>query len=822
MSKTVFAVLLCALSAFGCTSVESPVLLRWESRGGEEAVHRITIINRSADSLTAPWSLYYGSIAPVLRTYQGSPVVAEQLCGSHHRFRTADKCPSVAPGDSLVVIFGGRFVDLKSFYPEGCYFVRELPDGSETVPCDVELDFIPVHDREAEKRNVLYPTGDRIYVMNERLAGAEAPGDYDILPDFKSVRHTGGECRISSRFDVLADDGFENEAGILRERLAAFENGNCREVTTVYMDFPADGRDFGEEGYAMAFSSDSVLLTASAPHGMFNAVQSLMSVFAGHNPPFAIAAAEIEDAPDLRYRGLHFDVARNFTSKDNVMRLIELVSRYKINVLHLHLTDDEAWRIEIPGIEELTGVSSHRGHGKDESECLCPAYGSGWNAFDEASAGNGFYTCGDFIEILQYAARHHVKVIPEIDMPGHSRAAVKAMEARYRRYRDTDPDKAREYLMSDSLDTSVYRSPQDYHDNVMNIGMEGSYNFTRKVFDCLYDMYAAAGVPLEYVHVGGDELPRGAWTGSPEAYRFMAEKNLSDVHEMKDYYVRWLNDYLARKGVKLAGWQEIVMLPDGRHPDPATCMENVLAYSWNTIPGDGLDEIPYKLANAGYSVVLCNVTNLYFDLAYNRHHSEPGHNWGGYVDAVSSFNTLPYNIYNSIRNADGSLAAASVRCCKESLRESARANIAGVQGQMWAETFRSFSMVEYLLFPKLFGLAERGWNAEPEWGRVEDKALYDRALRQYYARIARVEMPLLAADGVHFRVSPPGLTVRDGLLYANTPEPGAVIRYTLDGSEPDMDSPVWTEAVDCGASVVRAKAYYCGLESVVSELYLQL
>lgn len=182
-------------------------------------------------------------------------------------------------------------------------------------------------------------------------------------------------------------------------------------------------------------------------------------------------------------------------------------------------------------------------------------------------------------------------------------------------------------------------------------------------------MYEKAGVELSVVHIGGDEVPRGAWSGSPICREFMDRNGLADTHALKDHFVRWLYGELDAKGIRLAGWQEIVMLPDGRHVNRELPGRRILSYGWNTQPGEGFDEVPYALANAGYPVVLCNVTNLYLDLAYNKHHMEPGHRWGGYVDARSTFDMLPYDIYKSVRMyPDGApVDLISVSSGKESL-----------------------------------------------------------------------------------------------------------------------------------------------------------
>ncbi|GFO15383.1 beta-hexosaminidase-like [Plakobranchus ocellatus] len=182
-----------------------------------------------------------------------------------------------------------------------------------------------------------------------------------------------------------------------------------------------------EEAYSLEVSpaASTITITANKPAGAFNAVQSLIAL---RNTEGKIPSVVIHDAPRFKYRGLMLDVARNFHSKETIMRLIRLMAMYKLNKLHLHLTDDEGWRIEIPGLEELVSVGSRRCHDVAETECLLPFLGSGPRSHN---VGTGYYTVSDYQEILAYAVRHHIEVIPEVDVPGHAHAAVVAMKQRY-------------------------------------------------------------------------------------------------------------------------------------------------------------------------------------------------------------------------------------------------------------------------------------------------------------------------------------------------------------------------------------------------------
>lgn len=207
------------------------------------------------------------------------------------------------------------------------------------------------------------------------------------------------------------------------------------------------------------------------------------------------------------------------------------------------------------------------------------------------------------------------------------------------------------------------------------------------------------------------------------------------------------------------------------------------------------------------------------DMAYNGHPDERGLDWGGYVDESVSFSMLPFSIYRSLRvdMAGNPIDLGNAEKGKTALTEIGKKHIMGVQGQLFAETIRSFDGVEYLLFPKILGLAERGWNAHPVWENlsgVREQQAFNQALALYYEKISKSEMPYWAKHGINFRLPQPGLLVKDGNLYANVAIDGAEVRYTTDGSEPTAQSTLWKEPVKCGSLVVKAKTFYQGKESL--------
>ncbi len=459
----------------------------------------------------------------------------------------------------------------------------------------------------------------------------------------------------------------------------------------------------------------------------------------------------IEDWPDLDYRGLMLDISRNFTTKDNILKLIDLLAHYKVSVFHLHFGDDEGWRLDIEKFPELTAYGAHHAFPEKnaegeyiETEYLIPSYNGSVDPSDISSSANGYLTKADYIEILKYAWERRIKVIPEFDTPGHSRAAIKAMEAYARRTGDTG------YLLSEPEDESKYMSVQHYRDNALNVALPSTYRFIEVVFDELIAYHKEAGVPLPAIHIGGDEVPGGAWVGSPACQKIMQERGWDNIELLKSYYIENVLNIAEARGVKISGWQELVMdLEDHVYE---RLKKNLYSVNfWHT--GSGQEEYPYAYANDGVPAVLSNMTNTYVDFAYTPDKTERGLSWGGFVDERRSFSLLPYDIYRSVRWDDNGRMREIAGLPEGKTVLEAKENIVGVQAQLWTETVRNFDHVTYYIFPKVCGVFERAWNASPEWeGTLEaDDPAFLSALDRYYSTIVSREMPYYDQMQINYR-----------------------------------------------------------------------
>ena len=509
------------------------------------------------------------------------------------------------------------------------------------------------------------------------------------------------------------------------------------------------------------------------------------------------------------------DVARNLVYKPaDMKRTIDLLAYYKFNVIQFHFTDDEAWRLEIPGFPELTRVAARRGTTVDEKGYLAQIFDGNGNPDDLSQSANGYFTRAEFIDLLKYAWQRGIRVIPEIETPGHARAAIVAMKNRA-----MNNPTAEQFRLWDEKDESVYTSAQSYHDNVLNVASDDVYRFIDRVVGELQLMYKEAGLKLEIVHLGGDEVARGAWDKSPDVQTLMQRENLKTQHDVHAYYLKRISTLLEARKIRIEGWQEVGL---DNTPEYNAMMTPRVAgvNAWSTV-GSRAD-VPYRLANDGYPVILSNVTNFYMDMGYSWHQNEQGLHWGGKVDEFDAWSALPANVYATARTAvDGTpinITTAGDGKAKLDKPE----NIIGVVAPLWGETLRSYDEVQYLLLPKMMGVSERAWTAVPEWSKnLADQQAFNEARHQYNLKIGTRELPLLKGMGYNFRVGPPGIKLEDGKLLINTQYPDEQVTYTLDGTEPTIDSPRWTAPVPVKnqPQVIKAKAFYLGHESVTTYLF---
>jgi hexosaminidase len=772
------------------------------------------------------WQLYFNFIRMVTPGELPGHVKVEHINGDLYRFTPADGFNGIAPGDSLkLAITGDAWAVNFTDAPTGLYLVwEEQPEKGFSVK-----DY-SIRPSTTAKQLMRYP-GDKtavvtptdIFKQNAAVKDIPASQLPLVFPTPKSYAATGKNLVLDAFPEVKADPQLSASAAVLDAELLTLLGK--RKKGTIVISLVYDAAITAPEGYRLKVTPEGITITAGMETGAFYAIQSLKTLvpptaLAGNQKSITIPGVDVTDEPRFGYRAFMIDVSRNFHNKRDMLRIVDLMALYKLNVLHFHFSDDEGWRVEIPSLPELTTVGAKRGHSSDWKNMLPPSYGSGPDTAN--TAGSGYFSRNDFIEILRYATARHIRVLPEIESPGHARAAVKAMESRYYRLKAAGRDQeANEYLLTDLQDKSEYHSVQYWNDNVMNVALPSTYRFLDKVVEELQAMYKEAGAPLEAVHMGGDEVPGGVFEKSPACIALMQQdKSLKDVNDLWYYYYRKVNDLLKARGLSVAGWEEAGMRKttvSGESqsiPNPDFVNDHFQLNVWNNVIGGGQEDLSYRLANAGYKVVLSGVSNFYFDMAYMKSFDEPGFYWGGFVDVDKPFYFIPFDYYkNSKVDGRGNPVTPELFVGKDRLTGFGASNIPGIQGLLWSETVTSSDRMEYMMLPKLLGLAERAWAQDPEWATEKDSAKADALYAQAWSVFSNVmgkrEMPRLDYydGGFNWRIPTAGAKVENGVLSANIQMPGLVIRYTTNGDEPTLKSPVYTTPVAAGGKTVKLKVF---------------
>lgn len=801
------------------TMAQSPIDVRWEmgQNNAEPGYYssRFIFKNVSDKMLDGNWQFYFNQFSRSFKLPEGSLVSMKEVSTTYYQITPAAGYQPLAPGDSLVVdmLMKGTMVN-SCYMPAGGHVVL---DGNTAAPQAAPIVRAELAHPGQWVNHAAYPDGKFMYDYNASInciGDAYTGNDYDIFPEPKQIDLKNGVTHVGNLVTVKGGGAACKLLKAELKKRGIYATGGQKTVIAVKVK---GGISQNHEYYTLEVNDGRVTIVGASQEGAMNGVKTLVAAL-DHSKGRNLQNASIVDFPDLHYRGYMTDIARNFYVYDDLKRFIDLMAYYKLNRLQFHFTDDEAWRLEIPGLPELTEVASRRGCTINEKGYLAQIFDGNGNPNDPSQSANGFLTRKQMIDLLKYATARGIKVIPEIETPGHARAAIVAMKNRYDKYIATDRAKAEQYKIWEDENTSVYTSAQSYHDNVLDVAGNGVYNFVDKVVAELELMYKEAGLKLDIVHLGGDEVARGAWDQSPAVQALMKRENLKNAHEVNEYYISRISDILYKRGILIEGWQEVA-LDHSAEWNAKMTKRFAGINAWSTV--GSRDVVPYSLANDGYPVILSNVTNFYMDMGYSWHQYDQGLHWGGKVDEFDSWSALPWNIYASARTAyDGSpIDVVHNGDGKPALHN--KANVIGVQAQLWGETLRNFDQVQYLTLPKVFGVAERGWTAVPAWAaNLNDVHAYEAARLQYNNKIGAVELPILHAKGYNFRIGMPGLKVENGMLLANAKYSGMVIRYTLDGSEPTAQSEVWTAPVKVGDyKVIKAKAYYLGKESLTTYLF---
>ena len=566
-----------------------------------------------------------------------------------------------------------------------------------------------------------------------------------IIPQPVSVKESSGAFKITSGTAIEISSPSLTRVGEFLSAALSPATGLKLKVNTV--SSPSNGSiqlklsgkpGVNKESYDLAVTPGGVSITADSAAGLFYGIQTLIQLLPNEiesrkevmNTEWTIPAVTISDYPRFGWRGVMLDVSRHFFTMEQVKEFIDNMVRYKYNVLHFHLTDDQGWRIEIKSLPKLTEVGAWRpertGKWGNTSKPL-PS---------EPKTYGGFYTHDDIRELVKYAADRFVTILPEIEGPGHSLATI----ASYPELSCTT-DSTYYVTVGDKIINWHSKGFTALLDNTLCPANEKVYTLLDKVFTEVAELF-----PFEYIHMGGDETPKDFWRNNPQIKALMQKENLKDMNEVQAYFVKRVEKILKSKGKKLIGWDEII---EGGLPADAAVM------SWRGMKGG------IHAAKAGHKVVMSPYNYAYFDLYQGDPLAEPPTYEMVRLRDSYKFDPVPEGVDPKL--------------------------ILGGQGNLWTEQIQNLRAAQYMVWPRGLAVAESVWSPKESknWKnfitRVENE--FERMDE------ANIKYSRSMFDPI-FKTSAEGSGLK---LQMETEIEGLDIYYSFDGSFPDNYYPKYTK-----------------------------
>ena len=501
-----------------------------------------------------------------------------------------------------------------------------------------------------------------LVVLTAICPAAEQPREMiSVIPQPVSMEYDDGYFQIGPKTRIIAEDHAAIEAAKLIDYLAPamgfkvnLVNASQRRRGSITLELEKGPFRIGDEGYVLRVTPNRILVRAKQSAGLFYGIQTLRQLLPAQvfsktkaeDAEWKVPCVKITDYPRFQWRGLLVDPARHFIPKQDLMRFIDIMALHKFNSLQIHLTDDQGWRIEIKKYPRLTEVGAWR------SETLIGQYNDKPWRFDGKRHG-GFYTRDDIRQIVKYALDRHIRIVPEIEMPGHARSAISSYP-----YLGVFPEKQKDLRpwRHWGISQDIF-APRDRTVAVLQ--------------DVLLEVMEL--FPSRYIHIGGDEAHKNQWEASEEIQALIRSKGLKDEDELQAWFIKQMDTFLAKHGRRMVGWDEI--LQGGLAPG-ATVM------SWRGQQGG------ITAANAGHDVVMAPTSHTYFDYYQGPSEKEPLAIGGNLpLEKVYGFEPVPKDI-----------------------APEKTGHVLGVQGQLWGEYISTARHLEYMAYPRAAALAEVGWS----------------------------------------------------------------------------------------------------------------
>jgi len=598
-----------------------------------------------------------------------------------------------------------------------------------------------------------------IFALNS-FAQSPADGGIAIIPEPVMLTKKSGQFILPKNVVVVSSTQPEMKQviALLRDRLSATAGSkvtvlNSAAAATIRLTLnKAADTTIGKEGYRLYVTPKGILVKANEPAGLFYGTQTLMQLFPkeimgkyiAHNVKWIAPCVQITDYPRFKWRGLMFDVSRHFFTKAEVEEYINNMVKYKYNLLHMHLTDDEGWRVEIKSLPRLTTVGAYNVKKVGYFGTFSPPKP------DEPRTYGGFYTQDDIREIVQYAKDRFVNILPEIDVPGHSLAAIVAYP---------------ELSCTPGADQYQVRSGENFMefgkdgikakiDNTLCPANEKVYDFLDKVLTEVAQLF-----PFGYIHMGGDECAKNFWEQSDAIKALMQKENLKTQEEVQAYFEKRVEKIVESKGKKFLGWDEI--LEGGLAPD-------AIVMSWRGMKGG------IQAAKMGHEVVMSPTTFAYLDYMNGDPIIEPHVYSTLRLSKAYEFNPAPDSVDSKL--------------------------IIGGQANLWTEQVYNVRHLEYMTWPRGLAIAEALWT--PQSKRNFDD-FFSRA-EKHFGRLDQEQIKYAPSvyDPIFTAHNTPDSLVQ---VEMKTEVKGLDIRYTFDNSFPDQFYPKYSEPLMVPKDAVMLK-----------------
>ena len=762
----------------------------------------LSILNSTNIDLNSVWSFHWNQQSSIVDS-ESIPdnIKYEYVAGQSYNILSFGKDYDLKSNESVNIDFN-QFGDVKriSDLPVGGFIVsnNEIIDVKFTYDWKDAAGIEKLDAPSSKDRYDLYSPSS---ILNQSKLEI-------ITPTPSEITILDGESSLKSLYEISVDEYLDLDINTVESlfdehfdtEFNNYSNSTDSDILVQYSD------NFLEESYELSINENKILIKASDKAGALYGLQSLKQIMlVSKFEKTLLKHILINDSPRFSYRGMLLDISRNFYGPDKIKQILDYLSFFKINHLDFRLTDDEGWRLEIPGLEELTEVGSKRAYTKDEFESLIPMYGSGP---DTNSTGSGYLSKLDFIEILKYADNRNIKIIPQISYPTHLRSAIISMDVRYQKYMELgNRQEAEKYLLSDPNDKSEYYSAQGFNDNIACICRESAFTFYEKVIDEIYLMYQEAGVKLDKFGIAADELPYGAWQKSPICDKFMEDNSIvGDYNALYEMMQSRVYNKLSSYGATMTGWDDILLKLTDKNQSETQIKDffkgdDILLFVWNSDWGGGRQDMIYKYANLGYKTVMSNSSAFYFDMVDDKDLDNVGLSWSGYADYKDMWTVDVFDIFNDSYGVKKNNISKDYIESSEKIKYSNRDNIIGIQSQIWSETIRNEEILDYMFMPNIIVFSQKAWSKDPKWMSIQDQSereiTLDDEWNKFTNTIGQRVLPMVdnIYGGLSYDLPKPGGIIKNDSLYANSAFPGLNIKYTLDGSLPNFESMSYTNPV---------------------------